>query len=83
MAEEIDTSEEFDTDADLVLTKIVTDDGRDHTARIVWRMNRKRYLHEKRIVPRPPAPKVTEVNTGKKKQPAKRQRRKATEEARV
>ncbi|EHK3918228.1 hypothetical protein JQA39_004914, partial [Salmonella enterica subsp. enterica serovar Poona] len=49
MNEKIYTSEGFDTDADLVLTKIVTDDGLDHTARIVWRMNRKRYLHEKQL----------------------------------
>ncbi|ENU7734895.1 hypothetical protein ACE3YX_001409 [Salmonella enterica] len=80
MTEEIDTSEEVDTDTDLVLTKIVTDDGRDHTARIVWRMNRKRYLHEKRIVPRPPAPKVAAGSAEVKKPKIKRRRRKVTEE---
>ncbi|EBI9418517.1 hypothetical protein ACFDWB_003126 [Salmonella enterica] len=83
MNEKIYTSEGFDTDADLVLTKIVTDDGLDHTARIVWRMNRKRYLHEKQLIPMPPAPKVAEGSVEVKKQKVKRQRRKVTEERQV
>ncbi len=64
---------------DLRRVKISSDDGRDHTARIIWRMNRKRYLHEKRIVPMPPAPLVTLV-TEKKKPPVRRKRRKAKED---
>ncbi|HCA3584007.1 TPA: hypothetical protein MO350_001589 [Salmonella enterica subsp. enterica serovar Java] len=80
MTEEIDTSKEFDIATDLVLTKIVTDDGRDYTARIVWRMNRRRYLHEKRFIPMPPAPKVAPGSVEVKKPKVKRQRRKVTEE---
>lgn len=72
-------------DDGLKLAKLVAyvDDGRDHTARIVWRMNRKRYLHEKRIVPRPPAPKVAAGSVEVKKPKIKRQRQKATEEDQV
>ncbi|ASD86120.1 hypothetical protein QON05_003094 [Salmonella enterica] len=69
------------TDDGLKLAKLVAyvDDGRDYTARIIWRMNRKRWLHEKRIVPMPPAPKVAAGNVEIKKPKVKRQRRKVTE----
>ncbi|EKQ9924487.1 hypothetical protein JJG61_001751 [Salmonella enterica subsp. enterica serovar Panama] len=70
------------TDDDgLKLAKLVAyvDDGRDYTARIIWYMNRKRWLHEKRIAPMPPAPKVAAGNVEVKKPKVKRQRRKVTE----
>ncbi|EIP3425395.1 hypothetical protein LSE82_004176 [Salmonella enterica] len=76
----------YTTDDDgLKLAKLVAyvDDGRDYTARIIWYMNRKRYLHEKRIVPMPPAPKVAKGNVEVKKPKVKRQRRKVTEEIQV
>lgn len=72
----------YTTDDDgLKLAKLVAyvDDGRDYTARIIWRMNRKRWLHEKRIIPMPPAPKVAAGNVEVKKPKVKRQRRKVTE----
>lgn len=71
----------YATDDDLKLAKLVAyvDDGRDYTARIVWYMNRRRYLHEKRIIPMPPAPKVAEGSVEVKKPKVKRQRRKVTE----
>lgn len=72
----------YTTDDDgLKLAKLVAyvDDGRDYTARIIWYMNRKRWLHEKRIVPMPPAPKVAAGNVEIKKPKVKRQRRKVTE----
>ncbi|ELD4017633.1 hypothetical protein QI600_003474 [Salmonella enterica] len=73
------------TDDGLKLAKLVdyVDDGRDYTARIIWRMNRKRWLHEKRIIPMPPAPEVAAGSIEVKKPKIKRQRRKVTEEARV
>ncbi|EJQ8147443.1 hypothetical protein N8J30_004149 [Salmonella enterica subsp. enterica serovar Newport] len=69
------------TDDGLKLAKLVAyvDDGRDYTARIVWYMNRKRYIHEKRIVPMPPAPKVAAGSVEVKKPKVKRPRRKVTE----
>lgn len=72
----------YTTDDDgLKLAKLVAyvDDGRDYTARIIWYMNRKRWLHEKRIIPMPPAPKVAAGNVEVKKPKVKRQRRKVTE----
>uniref|UniRef100_UPI003A90B952 hypothetical protein n=1 Tax=Salmonella enterica TaxID=28901 RepID=UPI003A90B952 len=72
----------YATDDDgLRLAKLVAyvDDGRDYTARIIWRMNRKRWLHEKRIIPMPPAPKVAAGSVEVKKPKVKRQRRKVTE----
>ncbi|EEI4447978.1 hypothetical protein G0S15_001343 [Salmonella enterica] len=70
------------TDDALKLAKLVAyvDDGRDYTARIIWYMNRKRYIHEKRIIPMPPAPKVAKGSVEIKKPKVKRQRRKITEE---
>ncbi|EEP0994693.1 hypothetical protein HAY25_001642 [Salmonella enterica] len=72
----------YATDDALKLAKLVAyvDDGRDYTARIIWYMNRKRYIHEKRIVPMPPAPKVAKGSVEIKKPKVKRQRRKITEE---
>ncbi|EIM5529122.1 hypothetical protein LNM54_000831 [Salmonella enterica subsp. enterica] len=72
----------YATDDALKLAKLVAyvDGGRDYTARIIWHMNRKRYIHEKRIVPMPPAPKVAEGSVEIKKPKVKRQRRKITEE---
>ncbi|ECT1022394.1 hypothetical protein DPO11_20485 [Salmonella enterica] len=72
----------YDSDDDLHLAKLAghIDDGRDHTARIIWNMNRKRHIHEKRIVPMPPAPKVAEVKVDINKPKVKRQRRKVVEE---
>ncbi|ENH8631341.1 hypothetical protein ABWW30_003959 [Salmonella enterica] len=72
----------FTVDDDgLKLAKLTAyvDDGRDYTARIIWHLNRKRYLHEKRPVPMPPAPKVAAGNVEVKKPKVKRQRRKAPE----
>lgn len=72
----------YATDDDcLKLAKLVTyvDDGRDYTARIIWYMNRKRWLHEKRIIPMPPSPKVAKGSVEVKKPKVKRQRRKVTE----
>ncbi|ECH0824137.1 hypothetical protein FPD09_21345 [Salmonella enterica] len=72
----------FTADADgLKLARLAgyVDDGRDYTARIIWHLNRKRYLHEKRPVPMPPAPEVAAGNVEVKKPGVKRQRRKATE----
>lgn len=71
----------YATDDGLKLAKLVAyvDDGRDYTARIVWYMNRRRHLHEKRIIPMPPAPKVAEGSVEVKKPKVKRQRRKVAE----
>ncbi|EHL2771757.1 hypothetical protein KCE64_001656 [Salmonella enterica subsp. enterica serovar Hvittingfoss] len=69
------------TDDGLKLARLVAyvDDGRDYTARIVWYMNRRRYLHEKRIIPMPPAPKVAAGSVEVNKLKVKRPRRKVTE----
>lgn len=71
----------FATDDALKLAKLVAyvDDGRDYIARIIWYMNRKRYIHEKRIIPMPPAPKVAKGSVEIKKPKVKRQRRKIVE----
>ncbi|HAG2283338.1 TPA: hypothetical protein G8W61_003671 [Salmonella enterica] len=71
----------YATDDGLKLAKLAAyvDDGRDYTARIVWYMNRRRYLHEKRIIPMPPAPKVAAGSVEVKKLKVKRPRRKVTE----
>ncbi|HIB1507784.1 TPA: hypothetical protein ACWV5T_002403 [Salmonella enterica subsp. enterica serovar Muenchen] len=71
----------YATDDDLKLAKLAAyvDDGRDYTALIIWRMNRKRYIHEKRIVPMPPAPKVAAGSVEIKRPKVKRQRRKVAE----
>lgn len=71
----------YATDNALKLAKLVAyvDDGRDYTARIVWYMNRRRYLHEKRIIPMPPAPKVAAGSVEVKNLKVKRQQRKVVE----
>lgn len=71
----------YATDDGLKLAKLTAyvDDGRDYTARIVWYMNRRRYLHEKRIIPMPPAPKVAAGSVEVKKLKVRRPRRKVTE----
>ncbi|HAT1683533.1 TPA: hypothetical protein I8Y21_004282 [Klebsiella oxytoca] len=75
-------TDSFNSDDNMILVKLSTDDGRDYTARLVWQMNYRRYLHDKRVVPMPPAPKVTEVNAdaGRKKRLATKRKRRKTGE---
>ncbi|MCZ4058187.1 hypothetical protein O3W44_02390 [Pantoea sp. LMR881] len=48
------------------------DDGCDHTQRIIWNMNGKRYMRNGQNVSRPPAPQVAPVRVAPKKKPRKR-----------
>ena len=56
----------------LVKASVKIDDGCDHTQRIVWQMNQKRYMRNGHCPPRPPARQVAPVRIEPKKKPRKR-----------
>lgn len=56
----------------LVQASVRIDDGCDHSQRIVWQMNLKRYMHNGQSPARPPAPQVAPVKIEPKKKPRKR-----------
>ena len=56
----------------LVQASVKIDDGCDHSQRIVWQMNQKRYMRNGLCPPRPPAPQVAAVRIEPKKKPRKR-----------
>lgn len=61
-----------DLNDELVQASVKIDDGRDHSQRIVWQMNQKRYMRNGLSPARPPAPKVSAVRIEPKKKPRKR-----------
>lgn len=56
----------------LVKASVKIDDGCDHTQRIVWQMNQKRFMRNGQSPARPPAPQVAPVKIEPKKKPRKR-----------
>lgn len=56
----------------LVQASVKIDDGCDHSQRIVWGMNQKRYIRNGLSPSRPPAPQVAPVRIEPKKKPRKR-----------
>lgn len=56
----------------LVQASVKIDDGCDHSQRIVWQMNQKRYMRNGLSPARPPAPKVAPVKIEAKKNLRKR-----------
>ncbi|WP_051905568.1 hypothetical protein [Pantoea sp. NGS-ED-1003] len=56
----------------LVKASVKIDDGCDHSQRIVWQMNQKRFMRNGQSPARPPAPKVAPVKIEPKKKPRKR-----------
>ncbi|WP_448309840.1 hypothetical protein [Pantoea sp. PGP6] len=56
----------------LVQASVKIDDGCDHTQRIVWQMNQKRYMRNGQSPARPPALQVAPVKIEPKKKPRKR-----------
>lgn len=56
----------------LVKASVRIDDGCDHSQRIVWGMNQKRYMRNGQSPARPPAPQVAPVKIEPKKKPRKR-----------
>ncbi|MGF7166958.1 hypothetical protein FHW04_003344 [Pantoea sp. AN62] len=56
----------------LVQASVRIDDGCDHSQRIVWQMNQKRYMRNGLSPARPPAPQVSPVKIEPKKKPRKR-----------
>lgn len=56
----------------LVQASVKIDDGCDHSQRIVWRMNQKRFMRNGQSPARPPAPQVAPVRIEPKKKPRKR-----------
>lgn len=56
----------------LVQASVKIDDGCDHSQRIVWQMNQKRYMRNGLSPARPPAPQVSPVRIEAKKKPRKR-----------
>lgn len=56
----------------LVKASVKIDDGCDHSQRIVWSMNQKRYMRNGQSPARPPAPQVAPVKIEPKKKPRKR-----------
>ncbi|WP_191923159.1 hypothetical protein [Pantoea agglomerans] len=61
-----------DLNDELVQASVKIDDGRDHSQRIVWQMNQKRYMRNGLSPARPPAPQVAPVKIEPKKKPRKR-----------
>lgn len=61
-----------DLNDELVQASVKIDDGRDHSQRIVWQMNQKRYMRNGLSPARPPAPKVAPVKIEAKKKLRKR-----------
>ena len=64
--------EMVDLNDTLVKASVKIDDGCDHSQRIVWHMNQKRYMRNGYCPPRPPAPQVAPVRIEPKKKPRKR-----------
>ncbi len=64
--------EMVDINDELVRSVVTVDDGRDYTARLVWRMGSRRDMRNGISVPIPPAPKVSAVRFEAKKKPRKR-----------
>ncbi len=56
----------------LVKASVKIDDGCDHSQRIVWQMNQKRFMRNGQSPARPPAPQVAPVKIEPKKKPRKR-----------
>lgn len=56
----------------LVQASVKIDDGCDHSQRIVWQMNQKRYMRNGKSPARPAAPQVAPVKIEPKKKPRKR-----------
>lgn len=56
----------------LVQASVKIDDGCDHSQRIVWQMNQKRYMRYGKSPARPQAPQVAAVRIEPKKKPRKR-----------
>lgn len=56
----------------LVQASVRIDDGCDHSFRIVWQMNQKRFIRNGQSPARPPAPQVAPVKIEPKKKPRKR-----------
>lgn len=56
----------------LVKASVRIDDGCDHSQRIVWQMNQKRFMRNGQSPARPPAPQVAPVKIEPKKKPRKR-----------
>lgn len=56
----------------LVQASVRIDDGCDHSQRIVWQMNQKRFMRNGQSPARPPAPQVAPVKIEPKKKPRKR-----------
>lgn len=56
----------------LVQTSVKIDDGCDHSQRIVWQMNQKRYMRNGLSPARPPAPQVSPLKIEPKKKLRKR-----------
>lgn len=61
-----------DLNDELVQASVKIDDGCDHTQRIIWGMNGKRYMRNGQNVARPPAPQVAQVRIEPKKKQRKR-----------
>lgn len=61
-----------DLDDTLVKASVRIDDGCDHSQRIVWQMNQKRFMRNGQSPARPPAPQVAPVKIEPKKKPRKR-----------
>lgn len=51
----------------LVQPSVKIDDGRDHSQRIVWQMNQKRYMRNGQSPAKPTAPQVAPVSIERKK----------------
>lgn len=64
--------EMVDLDDELVRSVVTVDDGRDYTARLVWRMRVRRDMRNGVAAPMPPAPQVAAVRVEAKKKPRKR-----------
>lgn len=56
----------------LVQASVKIDDGCDHSQRIVWQMNQKRFMRNGKSPARPAAPQVAPVRIEPKKKPRKR-----------
>ena len=61
-----------DLNDELVQASVKIDDGCDHSQRIVWQMNQKRYMRNGQSPARPPAPQVSPVRIEPKKKPRTR-----------
>ena len=64
--------EMVDINDELVRSEVIVDDGRDYSARLVWKMGNRRDMRNGVSVPIPPAPKVSAVRVEAKRKPRKR-----------